>query len=96
MSQRRVIIYMPDSLVEALNQVTARSPQSRSEIICEAIERYLEQGGEPETPARPGRETEDTLSLRVAELIESGLLKPEDIARGLSAPDSPKSKLWIN
>ncbi len=93
MSAKRVIIYMPDDLVAALNQVTAHSPQSRSEIICEAVRRYLSE-------SRPATAAEDRVDEaffdRVAEMMQSGLLQPGDFPeRGPEQP-RPKSKLWIN
>jgi hypothetical protein len=44
MGARRIVIYMPDPLVDALNRVTAASPQSRSELICAAVQRFLADG----------------------------------------------------
>lgn len=94
-SARRLIIYMSDDLVEALNRVTATSPQSRSEIICEAVERYLSgQPGPAERPAGAGRD--DAFFDRVAEMIRRGLLQPQDFPRRPPEEPDPKSKLWIN
>jgi hypothetical protein len=96
MSAKRVIIYMPDELVEALNRATAVSPQSRSEIICAAVQRYLAQGSQPAV----GQEAsaDEAFFDRVAEMMQSGLLQPGDFSE--PAPQepepAPKSKLWIN
>jgi Ribbon-helix-helix protein, copG family len=94
MSAKRIVIYMPDALLEALNRATAASPQSRSEIICAAVEQYL---GESQ-----GRALGEPLSAdeaffdRVAEMMQSGLLQPGDFSEPVSEEPKPKSKLWIN
>jgi hypothetical protein len=95
MAHKRVTIYMPDALVEALNRATAISPQSRSEMICDAVERYLVERGRLSEQERM-RAAEDSFFDRVAEMIESGLLKPEDFAPGMTPEPRPKGKLWIN
>ena len=95
MSAKRVVIYMPDELVEALNRATAASPKSRSELICEAVERYLAEGGKPAV-AEPVSADEEFFD-RVAEMMQSGLLQPGDFSEPPAEDDSgPKSKLWIN
>jgi hypothetical protein len=92
MNTRRVVIYMPDGLLEALNRATAGSPQSRSELICEAVERHLK-GDLPATSA----EDREAFDARVAELIQHGLLQPGDFPlRDDPEQPNPKSKLWIN
>ncbi len=93
MSAKRVVIYMPDALVDALNRVTAVSPRSRSEIICAAVERYLTE------PTHPGAELvgpDEAFFDRVAEMMQSGLLQPGDFSDPASEEPRPKSKLWIN
>ena len=93
MSAKRVVIYMPDALVEAVNQVTALSSQSRSEIICAAVERYLTEATRPAPePVAPDEAFFD----RVAEMMQSGLLQPGDFSDPTSEEPRPKSKLWIN
>lgn len=94
MSAKRVVIYMPDALVDALNRATAGSPQSRSEIICAAVQRYLASGPRPAAvePAAPDEAFFD----RVAEMMQSGLLQPGDFSDPASEEPRPKSKLWIN
>jgi metal-responsive CopG/Arc/MetJ family transcriptional regulator len=93
MSARRVVIYMPDALVDALNRVTATSPQSRSEIICAAVERFLTGG---ESAATVPVSADEAFFDRVAEMMQSGLLQPGDfIDQAMDGP-RPKSKLWIN
>jgi hypothetical protein len=92
MSAKRVVIYMPDALVDALNRVTAVSPRSRSEIICTAVERYLTQATQPAEPVGPDEAFFD----RVAEMMQSGLLQPGDFSDPASEEPRPKSKLWIN
>jgi hypothetical protein len=94
MSAKRVMIYMPDALVDALNRVTTVSPQSRSEIICAAVERYLADLDEP-AAARPVSADEAFFD-RVAEMMQSGLLQPGDFSDPASEEPRPKSKLWIN
>jgi metal-responsive CopG/Arc/MetJ family transcriptional regulator len=95
MAGKKVVIYMPEALFDALNRVTVSSPHSRSEIICAAVERYLtEQAGL--SPAEQGRLADAALYERVSEMIESGLLSPEDFAGEPSDPEKPKNKLWIN
>ena len=93
MSAKRVVIYMPDSLVDALNRATADSPQSRSEIICAAVQRFLAEGPsslvEPATP-------DEAFFDRVAEMMQSGLLQPGDFTDPAAEEPRPKSKLWIN
>jgi len=93
MSAKRVVIYMPDALVDALNRVTAGSPRSRSEIICTAVELYLTEGSRP--AAEPGAPDEAFFD-RVAEMMQSGLLQPGDFSDPASEEPRPKSKLWIN
>ena len=93
MSARRVVIYMPDALVDALNRVTAASPQSRSEIICTAVERFLV-GGEPD--AVGPLSADEAFFDRVAEMMQSGLLQPGDFTDPAVEGPRPKSKLWIN
>ena len=94
MSAKRIVIYMPDALVDALNQLTAASPQSRSEIICTALERFL---GEGPTPAATEPTSADEAFFdRVAEMMQSGLLQPSDFTDSAAEAPRPKSKLWIN
>ena len=93
MSAKRVVIYMPDALVDALNRVTAGSPQSRSEIICAAVERYLTGGSHP-VAEQVG--PDEAFFDRVAEMMQSGLLQPGDFTDPASEEPRPKSKLWIN
>lgn len=45
MSAKRVVIYMPEALLDAVNRATLASPHSRSDIICAALQRFL--AGEP-------------------------------------------------
>ena len=94
MSAKRVVIYMPDELVDALNRATAVSPQSRSEIICAAVQRFLveEPGGAAVESASPDEAFFD----RVAEMMQSGLLQPGDFTDPSVEEPRPKSKLWIN
>ena len=94
MSARRVVIYMPDALVDALNRITAASPQSRSEIICAAIERFLAEGSHPAVTEPASRD--EAFFDRVAELMQSGLLQPDDFTDPPVEEPRPKSKLWIN
>ena len=94
MSAKRVVIYMPDELVEALNRATAASPQSRSEIICAAVERYLAEGGR--SAVAEVISADEAFFDRVAEMMQSGLLQPGDFAEPPSEEPGPKSKLWIN
>jgi len=95
MATKRVIVSMPDRLIEALNRATAGSPKSRSEIVSEAVEKYLEERGRL-SGQEGGRVSEDAFFDRVAEMMESGLLKPEDFASRPDDPPDPKDKLWIN
>ena len=93
MSEKRIVIYMPDALVDALNRVTAVSPRSRSEIISAAVERYLAEAANPAAePASPDEAFFD----RVAEMMQSGLLQPGDFSDRATEAPRPKSKLWIN
>jgi hypothetical protein len=93
MSAKRIVIYMPDALVDALNRVTAVSPQSRSELICAAVEQFLAEGPGPALePASPDEAFFD----RVAEMMQSGLLQPGDFTDPAVEEPRPKSKLWIN
>ena len=94
MGAKRVVIYLPDALVEALNRATAASPQSRSEIICAAIQRYLAEGGRP-AMAEPVSADEAFFD-RVAEMMQSGLLQPGDFSEQPPDEPGPKRKLWIN
>jgi metal-responsive CopG/Arc/MetJ family transcriptional regulator len=88
MAVRRVVISMPEDLVEALNRETAASPESRSEIICEAVRRYLHERGR--RSSRPGEEVFD----RVAERIRSRLRESDQVRDRES--EGPESKIWIN
>jgi len=95
MSAKRVVIYMPDELVDALNRATAASPQSRSEIICAAVQQYLADGAGQ--PALAGAMNADEAFFdRVAEMMQSGLLQPGDFTETAQEEPRPKSKLWIN
>jgi hypothetical protein len=94
MSAKRIVIYMPDALVDALNRVTASSPQSRSELICAAVQRYLAEG--PKTAAIESATPDEAFFDRVAEMMQSGLLQPGDFADPAAEEPRPKSKLWIN
>jgi metal-responsive CopG/Arc/MetJ family transcriptional regulator len=86
MTVRRVVISMPEALVEALNRETAASPESRSEIICEAVRRYLRERAR--YSSRPGEDVFD----RVAERIRSRLRESEQDRES----GGPESKIWIN
>jgi hypothetical protein len=92
-SAKRIVIYMPDALVDALNRVTASSPQSRSELICAAVQRYLAEGT---GPAVESASPDEAFFDRVAEMMQSGLLQPGDFADPAVEEPRPKSKLWIN
>lgn len=94
MSAKRVVIYMPDELVEALNRATAASPQSRSEIICAAVERYLAEGGH--SGVSEAVSADEAFFDRVAEMMQSGLLQPGDFSEPPTDESGPKSKVWIN
>jgi hypothetical protein len=94
MGGKRVIIYMPDELLSGLNRVTERSPQSRSEIICEAVQRYLSESRSSLVPAAD--DADGAFFDRVAEMMQSGLLQPGDFTEPPPEQPRPKSKLWIN
>jgi hypothetical protein len=94
MSAKRIVIYMPDELVEALNRATAASPHSRSEIICAAVVQYLAEGGQAALAEASG--ADEAFFDRVAEMMQSGLLQPGDFTESASEEPRPKSKLWIN
>jgi hypothetical protein len=94
MGGKRVIVYMPDELLSALNRVTEHSPQSRSEIISEAVQRYLSESRSSLMPA--AADTDGAFFDRVAEMMQSGLLQPGDFAEPAPEQPRPKSKLWIN
>jgi len=95
MSAKRIVIYMPDALVDAINRVTAASPQSRSELICAAVQRFLAEGsGAAATIESPS--PDEAFFDRVAEMMQSGLLQPGDFADPAVEEPRPKSKLWIN
>ena len=94
MSAKRIVIYMPDALVDALNRVTAASPQSRSELICAAVQRFLAEGAGP--AAVESATPDEAFFDRGAEMMQSGLLQPGDFADPAVEQPRPKSKLWIN
>ena len=94
MSAKRIVIYMPDTLVDALNRVTAVSPQSRSELICAAVQRFLAEGSGP--VAVDSVSPDEAFFDRVAEMMQSGLLQPGDFTDPAVEEPRPKSKLWIN
>lgn len=94
MSAKRIVIYMPDTLVDALNRVTAASPQSRSELICSAVERFLTEG--PGPAVVESASPDEAFFDRVAEMMQSGLLQPGDFTDSALEEPRPKSKLWIN
>jgi hypothetical protein len=91
---KRVVIYMPDALLDALNRATSASPQSRSEIICAAVERLLAEPTHQAAAVPPS--PDDVFFDRVAEMMQSGLLQPGDFSEPPSEEPRPKSKLWIN
>ena len=93
MSGKRIVIYMPDALVDALNRVTAVSPQSRSELICAAVQQFLAEGP---GPAVESASPDEAFFDRVAEMMQSGLLQPADFTDPAVEQPRPKSKLWIN
>ena len=94
MSAKRVVIYMPDALLDALNRATLASPHSRSDIICAALQRFLaEDAG---TQVAELTSPDDAFFDRVTEMMQSGLLQPGDFADPASEEPRPKSKLWIN
>jgi hypothetical protein len=95
MSAKRIVIYMPDALVDALNRVTATSPQSRSELICAAVQQFLADGSGT-APAMVSPSPDEAFFDRVAEMMQSGLLQPGDFADPAVEEPRPKSKLWIN
>jgi len=94
MSAKRIVIYMPDALVDALNRVTASSPHSRSELICAAVQQFLADGTGRTTVDSPS--PDEAFFDRVAEMMQSGLLQPGDFADPAVEEPRPKSKLWIN
>ena len=93
MSAKRVVIYMPDALVDAVNRATAMSPQSRSEMICAAVQRFLTEGAPQATELVS---PDEAFFDRVAEMMQSGLLQPGDFTDSATDEPRPKSKLWIN
>ena len=93
MNAKRIVLYMPDALVDALNRVTAVSPQSRSELICAAVQRFLAEGP---GPAVESASPDEAFFDRVAEMMQSGLLQPADFTDPAVEQPRPKSKLWIN
>jgi hypothetical protein len=94
MSAKRIVIYMPDSLVDDLNRATMASPHSRSELICAAVRQFLE--GDTGKPGAVSAWTDEAFFDRVAEMMQSGLLQPGDFAEPEAEEPRPKSKLWIN
>jgi VIT1/CCC1 family predicted Fe2+/Mn2+ transporter len=94
MSAKRIVIYMPDALVEALNRATAASPHSRSEIISAAVEQYLSEG--PRGSLTEPVSADEAFFDRVAEMMQSGLLQPGDFSEPAPEEPKPKGKLWIN
>lgn len=95
MSAKRVITYMPDALVDALNRATVTSPRSRSEIICAAVERYLAEDSRPQPAAAPVS-PDAAFFDRLVEMMQSGLLQPGVFTEPASGETRPKTKLWIN
>jgi hypothetical protein len=94
MSAKRVVIYMPDELGEALNRATESSPKSRSEIICAAVQQYLTR--DAGAPVAEPVSADEAFFDRVAEMMQSGLLQPGDFSESAADEPRPKSKLWIN
>jgi len=93
MNAKRIVIYMPDALVDALNRVTAASPQSRTELICADVQQLLAEGA---GPAVESASPDEAFFDRVAEMMQSGLLQPGDFTDPAVEEPRPKSKLWIN
>ncbi len=89
MASKRIGIYIDDALLEWLNQATVGSLQSRSEIVCQAIEHYLA-GAQ-----RPAEATLDRRGLRerVSQLFASGLLQVDDFDQEWP---KAKNKPWIH
>src|SRR2546421_13009482 len=93
MNAKRIVRYMPDALVDSLNRVTAVSRQSRSELICAAVQRYLAEGP---GPAVESASPDEAFFDRVAEMMQSGLLQPADFTDPAVEQARPHSKLLIN
>ncbi len=94
MGAKRVVIYMPVALADALNRATLASPHSRSELICAALQRFLAEG--PGTEVADLTRPDEAFFDRVAEMMQRGLLEPGDVADPASEEPRHKSKLWIN
>src|SRR2546429_7556302 len=93
MSAKRIVIYMPDALVDSLDRFTAVSPQSRSELICAAVQRCLAEGpGAAVESASPDEACFD----RGAEMMQSCRVQPADFTTpsGVAAP--PKIQAEAN
>jgi len=94
MSAKRVVIYMPDAIVEALNHLTAISPRSRSEIICSAVELYLSEATQQAAAEPVG--PDEAFFDRVAEMMQSGLLQPGDFSDPATQQELRDFRDWAN
>jgi metal-responsive CopG/Arc/MetJ family transcriptional regulator len=50
MSLQKISITAPDNYISQVDEIAERRKRSRSFIIAEAIEKYLENGHKPSTP----------------------------------------------
>src|SRR5437762_1609506 len=90
MATKRVIVSMPERLIEALNRATSGSPKSRSEIVCEAVERHLAERGRLDEQ-EPVKVSEDAFFDRVGIIFKGqGFYKTD--SRGASGTDSGDGK----
>jgi hypothetical protein len=87
-ASRKIGIYIDESLLERLNRATVGSLQSRSEIVCRAIEEFLTER-DRQDPAL----ADSALRDKVSQLIASGLLQADDLEQEWPRA---KNKPWIN
>ncbi len=87
-ASRKIGVYIDPVLLDRLNRATVGSVQSRSEIVCRAIEEFL-----TERERRDPALADTALRDKVNQLIASGLLQVDDLE-----PEWPraKNKPWIN
>ncbi len=87
-ASKKIGIYIDADLLERLNQATVASLQSRSEIVCRALQQFLD-----EQPPGDADASDRAFRGKVSQLIASGLLQVDDFQQ-----EGPrlKHKPWIN
>ncbi|MHB8573399.1 MAG: ribbon-helix-helix protein, CopG family [Candidatus Dormibacteria bacterium] len=88
---RKIVVYLPDELVEDLNLTTAASDKSRSELVGAAVRRYLTELRRRQLHVKLTDEA--AFRARLAQLVQTGQIAVEEEPEpALGA----RGKHWIN